>query len=214
MQELTELPAILSQMPELVGLNVTIPYKEAVIAHLHDMDETARAVGAVNTIVIKQIAGQEPQLIGYNTDVFGFELSLKPMLQPNHYKALVLGTGGAAKAVTYVLKKLGIDFLKVSRTPNGADEVAYTDLNAAAIAQFPLIINTTPLGMEPNVDSYPDIPYEYITDQHFLYDLVYNPEETVFLQKGKAQGAITQNGFNMLQLQAEKAWEIWNSQSI
>lgn len=218
LQEIDEFPFILLQNPELLGLNVTIPYKLAVMPFLDELDETASSVGAVNTIKITRLNNNQPEqlkgnfhLKGYNTDTYGFEMSLKPLLQPNHYKALILGTGGASKAVEYVFNKLGIEYLMVSRTPSGAKQVSYSDLNETAIKNFPLIVNTSPLGTYPNVEECPDIPYQYITDQHFLYDLVYNPEETLFLKKGKEKGAIIQNGLSMLKLQAEKAWSIWNS---
>jgi shikimate dehydrogenase len=219
LQEIQEFPNILHQNPHLLGLNVTIPYKLDIIPFLDELDPTAKAVGAVNTIKITRLNASDGlddlkgnfYLKGYNTDIFGFEMSIRPLLQPNHYKALVLGTGGASKAIEYVLKKLGISYLIVSRNPKGDQQVHYKALNAQAIAQFPFIINTTPLGTSPNVHECPDIPYEYITSEHFLYDLVYNPDVTLFLQRGKEKGAIVQNGLSMLKLQAEKAWEIWNS---
>lgn len=219
LQDINDLESVFLQNPDLLGLNVTIPYKVDVMPFLNQLDVTAREVGAVNTIKItlleKDIKSVKSLksffLEGYNTDVWGFELSLKPLLQPNHYKALILGTGGASKAVEYVFRKLGIEYKMVSRTPKGDNQVSYTDLNETAIRNFPLIVNTSPLGTYPKVEECPDIPYEYITDQHFLYDLVYNPSETLFLKKGKEKGAIIQNGLAMLQLQAEKAWEIWNS---
>ncbi len=218
LQEIHDFESILLQNPHLLGLNVTIPYKIDVIPFLNELDETAKAVGAVNTIKITRLNQGQPDslkddffLKGYNTDIYGFEMSLRPLLQPNHYKALLLGTGGASKAIEYVFKKLGIEYLIVSRNPQGENQVAYTDLNDTAIKNFPLIVNTTPLGTSPDIHERPDIPYEYITDQHFLYDLVYNPDETLFLKKGKEKGAIIQNGLSMLILQAEKAWEIWNS---
>lgn len=219
LQEINEFETILLQNPDLLGLNVTIPYKLDVMQFLNELDITAKAVGAVNTVKITRLnSSDNPETIkdnfflkGYNTDVYGFEMSLKPLLQPNHYKALILGTGGASKAIEYVFNKLGIEYLIVSRNPKGENHVSYTELNETAIKNFQLIVNTTPLGTSPNVNECPDIPYEYITDQHFLYDLVYNPAETLFLSKGKEKGAIIQNGLSMLKLQAEKAWEIWNS---
>jgi shikimate dehydrogenase len=219
LQEIHEFENILVQNPDLLGLNVTIPYKLDIIPFLDELDETAQAVGAVNTIKIKRLTTGENLaglknnffLKGYNTDVYGFEMSIRPLLQPNHFKALILGTGGASKAVEYVLKKLGISYLIVSRNPKGDGQVGYKDLNATAVTGFPFIINTSPVGTSPNVDACPDIPYEHLTAANFLYDLVYNPDETLFLKKGKEKGAITQNGLSMLKLQAEKAWEIWNS---
>ena len=226
-QSLVEFPNVIHQMPELLGLNVTIPYKIDIIPFLDEVDITAKEAGAVNTIKVIKLREADPistdewseqslnldhvKLIGYNTDVYGFEITLKPLLQPIHTKALILGTGGASKAVEYVFKKLGINYLLVSRNPEGPNEVGYNELNETAIRQFPLIVNTTPLGMFPDTDQFPLIPYEFITENNFLYDLIYNPEETIFLKKGREKGAITQNGLSMLKLQAEKAWEIWNS---
>lgn len=208
-QSLVELPFILEQVTELIGLNVTIPHKIDVMQYLDEVDETAKAAGAVNTICITR-NGHKMSLKGYNTDVYGFEMSLKPLLQPNHHKALILGSGGASKAVEYVLKKIGIEYLVVSRNPQRANQVSYAELNENAIRNFPLIINTTPVGMFPETEAFPAIPYEHISEHNFLFDLIYNPGETVFLKHGREKGAITQNGLNMLILQAEKAWEIWN----
>jgi shikimate dehydrogenase len=189
----------------LCGLNVTIPYKEAIIPFLDELDSTATGVGAVNTVVFRN--GKK---IGFNTDVFGFETSLVGICNPdNKTKALILGTGGSSKAVAYVLKKLGIEFQFVSRTQN-ENTLSYTDLKPQTILEHQLIINTTPLGMFPEILAAPDIPYSFITSQHVLFDLIYNPEETEFLKRGKQQGAQTKNGLEMLQLQAEKSWEIWN----
>jgi shikimate dehydrogenase len=211
-QDINELPSILMQLPELEGFNVTIPHKINVIPFLNEVDETATAAGAVNTVKVTR-EDDNVKLKGYNTDVYGFEMSLKPLLQPNHYKALILGSGGASKAVEYVFKKLGITYMVVSRIKdtNNPISVTYTDLNEYAIKNFPLIVNTTPLGMFPEVDTCPDIPYQYLTEDNFLYDLVYNPDETQFMAYGKEKGSITQNGLSMLKLQAEKAWQIWNS---
>lgn len=189
----------------LVGLNVTIPYKQAVIPFLNDLDAEAEAIGAVNTIQIRN-----KKLKGFNTDVYGFIESLMPfILERNHLKALILGTGGASKAVAFGLKKLHIPYEYVSRqkTDNGT---TYDALTIDQIKEHHLIINTTPLGMFPNVDTAPTIHYDGIGEEHILYDLVYNPEETLFLVKGKERGAQTKNGLEMLHLQAEKAWEIWN----
>ena len=190
----------------LVGLNVTIPYKEKIIPFLDELDETAANIGAVNTIKFSN--GKK---IGYNTDCFGFEMSLKPLLKPHHTHALILGTGGASKAVEYVLKKLGIDFHYVSRTKS-AKAIAYEEVNDLIIQNSTLIINSTPIGMYPNVNDAPDIPYQFITDKHLLYDLIYNPEETQFLKEGKERGAQTKNGLEMLHLQAERSWQIWVGQ--
>jgi shikimate dehydrogenase len=190
---------------ELNGLNVTIPYKESVIKYLDETDAIAKAIGAVNCITIKK-----GRIKGYNTDVIGFEKSLLPLLQPHHQHAFILGTGGASKAVAYVLNKLGISFQKVSREMTGA--LHYDDITPELIQHHTLIINTTPLGMYPNADAFPKLPYEAIGKQHLLYDLIYNPEETKFLSLSRAQGATIKNGFEMLEIQAEESWRIWNDE--
>ncbi len=190
---------------QLKGLNVTIPYKQEIIPYLDALDETAAKIGAVNTI--KFI---DKTLIGFNTDVYGFEQSLKPLLKKHHSRALVLGTGGSSKAVIHALSKLGISYQYVSRNEQKGI-VSYNQLNEAFIQDYKLIINTTPLGMYPKVETAPAIPYSVITKEHLLYDLVYNPEKTKFLLNGQQQGAVIKNGLDMLKLQAEKAWEIWNS---
>lgn len=184
----------------LDGFNVTFPYKETIIPYLDRLDETAQAIGAVN-VVYKRV--------GYNTDYAGFIVSLRPLLRPFDRQALVLGTGGASKAVCYGLQQLGITPTLVSRTPQ-AGQISYADLNADLLSRYTLIINGTPLGMFPEVNTCPPIPYEHITPRHLLYDCVYNPEETLFLRRGKAQGASIQNGKEMLIGQAKEAWAIWN----
>lgn len=203
-EEIIQFNALFAEHRDLKGLNVTIPYKVSVIPFLDELDETAKKIGAVNTIL--KTSGK---LVGYNTDAYGFEMSLKPLLQPNHYKALILGNGGASKAVQYVLEKLGIEYLIVSRKPSSG-ELSYDELNENVLKTFFLIINTTPLGMYPNIDQCPQLPYEYLTPEHFLYDLVYNPLKTMFLQQGEKKDCIIQNGLTMLKMQAEKAWTIWN----
>lgn len=190
---------------QLSGLNVTIPYKEAVLPYLDELDETASEIGAVNTIKISQ-----GKTKGYNTDCYGFEMSFKPLLKDHHKRALVLGTGGASKAVIYVLKKLGISYQYVSRNI-GEHQLSYEQVTAQTLKKYSIIINTTPLGMYPNVDSLPPLPYSALTSEHYLYDLVYNPEVTAFLQKGVEKNATIKNGLDMLHLQAEKAWEIWDT---
>ncbi|MBV8253868.1 MAG: shikimate dehydrogenase [Chitinophaga sp.] len=202
--EIAAFPALLQQQPDLVGLNVTIPYKEVVIPFLDELSDAVKHIGAVNCIRF-----EEGRKIGYNTDVIGFTNSLKPLLQPHHTRALVLGTGGAAKAVMYALQQLNISFTLVSRKA-GPNAVAYDALTQEDMAANTLIINTTPLGMYPNVDDMPPIPYQYLDSRHLLYDLVYNPPETKFLLAGKERGATIKNGHEMLILQAEAAWEIWN----
>ena len=192
---------------ELKGLNVTIPYKLLVIPFLDKIDKIALKVGAVNAIKISK----KGKLKGYNTDVFGFEKSLEPLLKKQHKKALILGTGGASKAVIFVLKKMNIKYKVASRNPTKKREISYDNLSEETIKTHTIIINCTPLGTYPNTKNYPDIPYQFLTKTHLLYDLIYNPSETVFLSKGKEKGAKTKNGLEMLELQAEKSWEIWNS---
>ena len=206
LEKIEDFVELCNDKKNLIGLNVTIPYKEKTIPFLDELDETAANIGAVNTIKFSN--GKK---IGYNSDAYGFEMSLKPLLKSHHTQALILGTGGASKAVEYVLKKLGIAFQYVSRTKNDK-AISYEELNESIIQHSKLIINTTPIGMYPNIDTAPDIPYNVLTEKHLLYDLVYNPEETLFLKKGKEKGAQTKNGLEMLYLQAERSWEIWNSQ--
>lgn len=196
---------LLEEFPTLKGLNITIPYKEEVIQYIDEVDADAAITKAVNCIRFA-----DGKSIGYNTDVIGFAQSLKPLLQPHMSKALVLGSGGASKAVRFVLDKLGIEFTVVSRIENEAF-VAYKDVTDKVIEEHPLIINTTPLGMHPDVASYPEIPYYALTDKHLLYDVVYNPAETKFMQFGKEHGAQVKNGQEMLEMQAEASWLIWNS---
>ncbi len=188
------------------GLNVTIPYKEAILPYLSELDEAARAIGAVNTIQFTQSG-----LKGYNTDAIGFRNSIKPFLENIHTRALILGTGGASKAVAYVLANLGIKITYVSRNPVGENQISYADVNQFVMKHHLLIVNTTPVGTFPNTPEQPELPYEYLTAQHFLYDLVYNPSETTFLKHAKAAGAIAINGEQMLKIQAEEAWKIWEN---
>jgi shikimate dehydrogenase len=202
------LPELIKAHPHLRGLNVTIPYKQLVMPYLHELSDAARIIGAVNTI---KINGQHWK--GFNTDEIGFRLSLLELLQPytepfSNLNALVLGTGGAAKAVNYVLKQLNINYLSVSRMAEHGN-ITYEQIDEAMLKQHLLVINTTPLGMMPNTTTCPLLPYSIITEQHFFYDLVYNPLETLFLEQGKMRGARTMNGLKMLHLQAEAAWEIW-----
>jgi len=204
LKDIGELTAVLKQA-DLCGLNITIPYKKQVMDFLTDASEVVAKIGACNCINIK-----DGKLTGHNTDVFGFEQSLLPFLKPHHTKALVLGTGGASAAVEFVLKKLRIPFQSVSR--NASDtSISYDAVDENIISSHNLIINTTPLGMYPNVDKCADIPYQYLTSKHHLYDLIYNPAETKFLEKGRLQDATTQNGQEMLRLQAEESWRIWNA---
>lgn len=201
-----ELPQLIRTNPDLAGLNVTIPYKEDVIPLLDDIHEKAREIGAVNVIKIR-----DGKLTGYNSDYFGFRESLANWIGESKVKALVLGTGGASKAVIAALKDLGISYQVVSRQASN-ENLSYTSLKEAPelIRDHRLIINTTPLGMHPQTDAAPDLDYSLLSNKHFLYDLVYNPEVTQFLSKGLDQGASIKNGIEMLHLQAEKSWEIWN----
>lgn len=186
----------------LDGFNVTLPYKQAIIPYLDRLDQTAEQIGAVNVVY---------QRVGYNTDCLGFMASIRPLLRANDQRALVLGTGGASKAVVYGLRQLGITPTLVSRTPRECI-IGYKDLTEEIMAQHTIIVNCTPLGMLPDVDTCPDIPYHLITAKHLLYDCVYNPEQTLFLQKGKTQGATIRNGMEMLTGQAQAAWKIWNNE--
>lgn len=208
LEEIAHLPQLLTSQPQLCGLNVTIPYKEQVMPYLDAIDDEARIIGACNCIKIT-----DGHLKGFNTDAPAFEKSLLPQLKLHHKKALVLGTGGAAKAVIYILGKLGIEHKYVSRN-KGVNFFTYEDLNEEILHQYPLIINATPLGSYPKVDAAPDIPYQHLTAHHYLYDLIYNPEMTLFLQRGAACGAAVKNGYNMLVGQAEKSWEIWNDEKL
>ncbi len=193
---------------ELTGLNVTIPYKQQVMQFLDEMDDTAAKIGAVNVIKFIRTA-EGTKLKGYNSDAIGFENSIKQALSNKHKKALLLGTGGASKAIKYSLEKLGIEVNYVSRT-KGPGILSYEELNESILKEHLLIVNSTPVGMYPNIDACPDLPYEFITKDHFLYDAIYKPEQTLFLKKGEAQGAQTMNGLEMLYGQAKAAWEIWN----
>lgn len=204
-----EIKELIANHTSLCGLNVTIPHKVNVLPFLNEVDEAAAQIGAVNCISIKQ-TGERPFLKGYNTDAYGFAESLKPMLEKHHQKALIFGDGGAAKAVKYVLSQLGIAYLSVVRNP-APNAILYSAITPALLSEYTVLINTTPLGMLPNLDSYPVIPYQHVTNQHLAYDLVYNPEETVFLAKVKAQGGKIKNGLEMLYFQAERSWEIWNN---
>ena len=207
LNSIEEFPELLKNNPNLVGLNVTIPYKESVIPFLDELDETAKEIGAVNTIKISRKEGKTI-LKGYNTDAKGFGLSIKPFLKNTHERALILGTGGGSKAVNYVLKNLGITTLFVSRNAK-ENELNYKDLNDYVMKFHKLVINTTPLGMSPNEDTFPDIPYSLLDESHTLIDLVYNPKQSQFLTKGKEEGTEILNGLSMLHHQANEAWKIW-----
>jgi shikimate dehydrogenase len=190
----------------LKGLNVTNPYKESVIPFLDELSIEAKEIGAVNCINI--VNGKT---IGYNTDAYGFGQSIKPFLDTTHGRALILGTGGASKAVAYALKKIGVEvFFATSSNKKNTNTFFYDEINEGMMSAFKLIINTTPLGLYPNINEAPALPYHLFTDKHLAYDLIYNPEQTLFLKQAKEKGAVTINGLSMLHLQAQKSWEIWN----
>lgn len=209
MENLSDFRNWIAKNPELCGLNVTIPHKINILPFLDKTDEKAKEIGAVNTLKILRDANKII-LEGFNTDESGFSMAIKPLLKANHHRALIFGNGGSSKTVQFVLKRLGISFFVVTRNPVSANEISYSELNKNYIQAHPLLINTTPLGMFPKTNEFPEIPYEYLTENHLLFDLIYNPEETEFLKKGKAKGALTSNGLSMLHQQALAAWEIWN----
>lgn len=208
---LEELKDIISKTANLKGLNVTIPYKEAIIPYLDELSPEAKEISAVNCIHV--INGK---LIGHNTDVYGFSQSIKPFLDTNHQRALILGTGGASKAVAYALKKVGVEiyFVTSSTTKKTENTFFYSEVNDLVMNAFKLVVNTTPVGTFPNVNECPSLPYYAFTKEHLAYDLIYNPEQTLFLKQAKEHGSISVNGLSMLHLQAEKSWEIWRSNSI
>lgn len=208
-ERISLLEALLADQPQLKGLNVTIPYKLAVLDYVDELDAAAAYIGAVNTLQITYPNGKR-LVKGYNTDAYGFENSLKPLLEPHHQEALIFGDGGAAKAVKYVLEQLNIRYTSVVRKPQEGC-LTYDELDESWLKKATILINTTPLGTFPNVAACPDIPYQYITAKHLAYDLVYNPEETEFLKRAAAKGAKTKNGLDMLHLQAERAWAIWTA---
>jgi shikimate dehydrogenase len=203
--EIAAFPEVIKNTSDLKGLNVTIPYKETILPFLDKLSKKAELIGAVNTIKITK----KGKLKGYNTDYYGFKKSLEPLLQPHHKKALILGTGGASKGVAFALDELDIPYTFVSRETkeNGID---YDRINATTFDNYQISINATPVGTSPNVDAFPLIPYEFFTEKHIAFDLIYNPAETQFLKKAKQQGAQIKNGLDMLIFQAEKAWKIWN----
>lgn len=203
MASIEEFPELLKREKNLVGLNVTIPYKEQIIQFLDELETSAKSIGAVNTILIK-----EGKRIGYNTDVYGFEKSIQAHLTPNRTKSLILGSGGASKAIAFVLQKLGISLKIVSRNPE-IDQLSYKQAGDE-LDQYQIIINTTPLGTFPKVQNQPPLSLERVHLQQFYYDLIYNPLETEFLKEAKSRGAETKNGLEMLELQANKSWDIWN----
>ncbi|MGL4582359.1 MAG: shikimate dehydrogenase family protein [Flavobacterium sp.] len=205
LQSISEFGDLLESQKNLRGLNVTIPYKQSIIPYLDSLSKKAKAIGAVNTIQITKSG----KLKGYNTDWYGFYYSLKPLLKFHHKRALILGTGGASKAIEYALKKLGLKYTFVSRTKD-TNTLLYSELTEEIMAKYTLIINTTPVGTFPNVDLMPEVPIDYLSERHIVYDLIYNPEETALMKAAQLKGAIVKNGYEMLVLQAEKAYKIWN----
>ncbi len=204
-ESIAEFKNIIFNTENLQGLNVTIPYKQEVIPYLNRLDDTASKIGAVNTIKL-----ENGKLIGHNTDAYGFQKSLEPFLKEHHKRALILGTGGASKAIAHVLDTMDITYSFVSRRPH-TKGITYKELTEDLIKNHLLIINCTPLGTFPEIEKKPDLPYQYLGNDHLLFDLIYNPEKTSFLRIGEEKGATILNGQRMLELQAEKAWEIWNS---
>jgi len=206
LKNIEEIKQVMADHPNLEGFAVTIPYKKKIIRFLDEGTEPVRQMVACNCVKIV-----EGKLKGYNTDVTGFEISFRKKLQPHHTKALILGTGGAAESIAFVLRKMGIEYLFVSRNKElKAKTISYKALNASLMQDHTLLINCTPVGMYPKVDEYPGVPYQHLSSKHYLYDLVYNPAKTKFLEKGEEQGAITCNGYEMLTIQAEENWKIWN----
>ncbi|MCY2687350.1 shikimate dehydrogenase family protein [Salinimicrobium sp. TH3] len=205
LQDIKEFPEVVTNNPELKGLNVTIPYKEVIFPFLDALDPVAREIGAVNTIKINE----DGRLTGYNTDYFGFTEALKPHLKPHHQNALILGTGGASKAIDYALKSLNINTRFVSRSPS-KNAISYENLSKEILATYTVIVNTTPLGTHPKIEEFPALPVQHIGSRHLLFDLIYNPSKTALMQLAESRGATVLNGQKMLELQALKAWEIWN----
>jgi shikimate dehydrogenase len=203
-KDIEQLPSILEEHPNLKGFNVTIPFKQTIIPFLNKIADNAKEIGAVNCVKATPLG-----LEGHNTDAFGFQIAIEKLLQPHHNKALILGTGGASKALKYALKNMKIAFQLVSRTPQDG-ELQYEELNERIFKEHPIIINTTPLGTHPNIDECPPIPYSFFNENHLAMDLIYNPDKTLFLKNAEMNGATICNGLDMLIHQAEKSWEIWN----
>ena len=211
LQDIDQLPSLLKEHPTLCGFNVTIPYKLQIMKYLQGISDVASEINAVNVVKVKRDSNGNPLLYGYNSDVIGFSRSIAPLLG-NNKKAMVLGTGGASKAIIYALRKLEIETLSVSRKAS-EESISYQDITPEILASHTVIVNCTPLGMVGHgVDQCPDIPYNQLTNNHILYDIVYNPEDTLFLQKGRAAGARTKSGYEMWYLQALASWEIWNEE--
>ena len=202
--EIGKLTEVLQENPELRGINVTLPYKTEVIPFLDELSNEAREIGAVNVVQIRN-----GHLKGFNSDIIGFTRSIQPLLKPHHHKALILGTGGASRAIRVGLTRLGLEWKYVSRTPREG-MITYEDITAETLREYEVIVNCSPVGMFPKVDECPAIPYEFLTQDNLLYDLVYNPENTLFMKKGALHGAVVKNGLEMLHLQAIASWEFWN----
>lgn len=209
LESINELPGLIHDTEGLAGFNVTIPYKQDVIQFLDEMDDQAREIGAVNVVKITRQVNGAYRLKGFNSDAYGFTESIRPMLGPSNKRALVLGSGGASKAVIFSLRRLGVEPVVVSRRPS-AGMLTYAAIDKEILMNYTVIVNASPVGMSPIIDACPDIPYEFLTPRHVCFDLVYNPEETLFLQKASAAGAAVKNGLEMLHLQAEGAWKYWN----
>ena len=207
LESIEEFPALIATHPDFVGLNVTIPYKQAVMRHLDAIAPDAAAIGAVNVVKVSWHA-RHPLLTGYNTDILGFTRSIRPLLKPHHTSALILGTGGASKAVDQGLHQLGIETMFVSRTRREG-VLCYEDLTPEVMARYNVVVNATPLGTFPDTERCPDIPYPFLTTKHLCFDLVYNPDKSLFLRKAEEQGATIKNGLEMLYIQADEAWKIW-----
>ncbi len=203
-------PTILAEEPYLRGLNVTIPYKQQVMNYLDEISEEARAIGAVNVVRITRSKHGKVHLKGFNSDVIGFMRSIEGLLEPHHRKALILGTGGASKAIRYGLERLGLDYRFVSRTPR-PDVLTYEQITPEMVQKYEVIVNCTPCGMYPHTEEAPPLPYSALTERNLLYDLIYNPDQTLFLRRGAEVGAVTKNGLEMLLLQAEAGWEFWHT---
>jgi len=205
-EQIEQLPGLLARYPDLEGLNVTIPYKKEVILYLTDKSNLPEGLNACNCIRIK-----DGNLTGFNTDITGFRLSIMPMLKPNHTHALILGNGGATAAVKHALRELQLQYAVVSRRRSNETDLIYEDINADVLSRYTVIINTTPLGTIPDTHLAPPIPYDLLSSGHLLYDLVYNPEITTFMKEGLERGAAVKNGYDMLVIQAEESWKIWNT---
>ena len=208
---ITELKSIIKNNPQLKGINVTIPYKEQVIPYLDELSENARLIGAVNVIKVDH-QKKKIKLTGFNSDIIGFKQSIEPLLQPHHQRALILGTGGSAKAVFYGFQQLGLTATYVSRQKSSDQILTYSKLSPEVMESHTVVVNCTPVGMWPKVDDCPAIPYELLTNKHLLYDLLYNPNETLFMKKGEEQGAVVKNGLEMLLLQAFAGWNFWKKE--